>query len=124
MDMGEAGPYQMYGLSTDEPPLGGMFNKPKEMPAPGWVLYISVDSVDAKVEQIKTLGGQVINGPMDVPGGDRIVQCIDPRGATIALHSKKTACVSGYGRPNATKRGRSSTVPARATTMNCFPSCM
>ena len=89
MDMGEAGPYQMYGLSTDEPPLGGMFNKPKEMPAPGWVLYISVDSVDAKVEQIKTLGGQVISGPMDVPGGDRIVQCIDPRGATIALHSKK-----------------------------------
>ena len=91
MDMGEAGPYQMYGLSTHEPPLGGMFNKPKEMPASGWVLYISVDSVDTKVEQIKTMGGQVINGPMDVPGGDRIVQCIDPLGATIALHSKKQA---------------------------------
>ncbi|TMA59700.1 MAG: VOC family protein, partial [Deltaproteobacteria bacterium] len=29
-----------------------------------------------------------INGPMEVPGGDRVAQCVDPQGATFALHGK------------------------------------
>jgi predicted enzyme related to lactoylglutathione lyase len=36
-------------------------------------------------------GGQVLNGPMDVPGGDRVAQCLDPQGAPFALHSTKGA---------------------------------
>jgi predicted enzyme related to lactoylglutathione lyase len=31
----------------------------------------------------------VINGPMEVPGGDLIAQCLDPQGAMFALHGKK-----------------------------------
>jgi predicted enzyme related to lactoylglutathione lyase len=27
-----------------------------------------------------------MNGPMDVPGGGRIVQLLDPQGAAFALH--------------------------------------
>ena len=90
MDMGEAGLYQMYGQSS-ELSVGGMFDKPKEMPVSAWVIYIRVDSVDDRAEQVKELGGQVINGPMDVPGGDRIAQCLDPQGAMFALHSTKPA---------------------------------
>jgi predicted enzyme related to lactoylglutathione lyase len=37
------------------------------------------------------LGAKVINGPMEVPGGDWIVQGLDPQGAMFALHSKKKA---------------------------------
>ncbi len=86
MDMGEAGIYQLYGLGGA--PMGGMFNKPDEMPdLPMWLLYISVDDVIAAVGKVKELGGQVVNGPMEVPGGDLIAQCLDPQGALFALHS-------------------------------------
>jgi len=86
MDMGEMGIYQMYGRGTF--PLGGMFNKPAEMPAPPhWLHYIKVADVNQAVEKVKKLGGQVLNGPMEVPGGDLIAQCMDPQGAAFALHS-------------------------------------
>ena len=29
-----------------------------------------------------------MNGPMEVPGGDRVAQCADPQGAAFALHGK------------------------------------
>jgi len=86
MDMGEAGIYQMYGRGGE--PLGGMFNKPDEMTGPPmWLYYISVDDVTTVAEKVKELGGQVVSGPMEVPGGDLIAQCLDPQGALFALHS-------------------------------------
>jgi len=86
MDMGEAGMYQMYGRGTF--PLGGMYNKPAEMPAPPhWLHYISVDDVNTKVETVKELGGQILHGPAEVPGGDLIAWCLDPQGAAFAIHS-------------------------------------
>jgi predicted enzyme related to lactoylglutathione lyase len=66
-----------------------MFTKPEEMPGPPmWLYYISVPSVDDAVAKVKELGGQILRGPMDVPGGDKIAQCMDPQGAVFALHSK------------------------------------
>ena len=90
MNMGEdAGIYQIY--SHGEMPLGGMFTKPEEMPGPPmWLYYISVDDVSTSVETVKELGGQVINGPIEVPGGDLIAQCLDPQGALFALHSSSS----------------------------------
>jgi predicted enzyme related to lactoylglutathione lyase len=88
VDMGELGIYQMYG--RNELPLGGIFNKPAEIPGPlFWLYYIMVPDVKAGVEKIKELGGQILNGPMEVPGGDLIAQCLDPQGAAFAIHSKK-----------------------------------
>jgi predicted enzyme related to lactoylglutathione lyase len=90
MDMGPMGIYQMYGRQGHT--LGGMFNKPKEMPAPPhWLLYVRVEEVNAAADKVKKLGGKVINGPMEVHGGDLIVQCLDPSGAVFALHQRKTA---------------------------------
>ncbi len=85
MDMGDMGIYQMYGRGGDLP-LGGMFNKPAEMPT-GWLHYIKVADVNAAVDTVKELGGQILNGPMEVPGGDLIAQCLDPQGAAFAVHS-------------------------------------
>jgi predicted enzyme related to lactoylglutathione lyase len=76
----------MFG--TGEMPLGGMFPKPAEMPVPGWLYYAMVDNVDEAASQVESLGGKVLNGPMEVPGGDRIVQCMDPQGGMFALHSR------------------------------------
>lgn len=86
MDMGDMGIYQMYGRKGI--PLGGIFNKPKEMPGPpAWLYYAKVEDVHQTVEKVKKKGGQILNGPMEVPGGDYIAQCMDPQGAAFAIHS-------------------------------------
>ncbi|MCL7937136.1 MAG: VOC family protein, partial [marine benthic group bacterium] len=84
MDMGEYGIYRIYG--GDGPPLGGIMTRPPEMPIGAWLFYVTVNDIDAAVERVKAGGGQVLNGPMEVPGGDRVAQCQDPQGAMFALH--------------------------------------
>ncbi len=86
-DMGPLGIYLLFGRNGRE--IGGMFNKAAEMKMPpNWLQYVRVDSADAAAERVKANGGRVLNGPMDVPGGDRITQCMDPQGAAFAVHSK------------------------------------
>ncbi len=41
------------------------------------------------MERLKQSGGTVINGPMEVPGGEWIVQGLDPQGAMFSLVSAK-----------------------------------
>ncbi len=85
MDMGDGWIYRIYGLP--ETPLGGIFTKPAEMPGPpAWLYYATVADLDTAVDRITAGGGAVLNGPMEVPGGDRIVQAVDPHGALFALH--------------------------------------
>jgi predicted enzyme related to lactoylglutathione lyase len=87
-DMGPMGMYQMYGRGGKT--LGGMFNKPATMKAPpNWLGYVRVGDIRKGAEAVKANGGQVINGPMEVPGGDWILQALDPQGAAFALHQKK-----------------------------------
>jgi predicted enzyme related to lactoylglutathione lyase len=89
MDMGpELGTYWMYGLDGGDGALGGMSSvaSSQKLP-PHWLFYVSIDDLDAALERVEKNGGQVLNGPMEVPGGDRIAQCMDPQGAAFALHS-------------------------------------
>jgi hypothetical protein len=83
MDMGAMGTYQIF--SAGGQPVGGMMNKPAMVPVPNWLYYINVADIDAAVDRVKTGGGQILNGPMQVPGGDWIVQGKDPQGAMFAL---------------------------------------
>jgi predicted enzyme related to lactoylglutathione lyase len=55
-----------------------------------WLYYVKVADVNAAVSKVAELGGQVVNGPMEVPGGDLIAQCFDPQGALFALHSSSS----------------------------------
>jgi predicted enzyme related to lactoylglutathione lyase len=87
MDMGPGGLYQMFGTEKKRS-LGGIYNKKPDMPGPPfWLYYIKVDSADRAAEKVKAAGGKVLNGPMDIPGGGRIAQCLDPQGAAFAVHS-------------------------------------
>ena len=83
MDMGEMGVYQMFGLG--DVTLGGMMTKPPEMPMAVWGYYFNVGSVEQAAERVRAAGGQVIQGPMEVPGGQFILQGVDPQGAHFAL---------------------------------------
>jgi predicted enzyme related to lactoylglutathione lyase len=92
MDMGEMGVYQMFGQSKQGRTLGGLFNKPSQMPGPpAWLPYIRVPDARKTAEAIKKAGAQVINGPMEVPGGDWIAQGLDQQGAMFAVHSVSAA---------------------------------
>jgi predicted enzyme related to lactoylglutathione lyase len=89
MDMGPMGKYQMFNRPHGQ--IGGMMNKPKEMAnvPPNWQIYFRVPDVDAAAERVKAAGGKILNGPMDVPDGDRVLNAMDPQGAAFGLHSKK-----------------------------------
>ncbi len=83
IDMGPMGTYQLFAASGQT--LGGMFNKPPTIPAPFWLYYFNVDNIDAAATRVKEGSGEILNGPMQVPGGSWIVQCKDPQGAMFAL---------------------------------------
>ena len=89
MDMGAMGKYYMFNRPIGM--IGGMMNKPPEMAQvpPYWGIYFRVSDINAAAERIKANGGQILNGPMEVPGGDWIVTATDPQGATFSLHAKK-----------------------------------
>lgn len=87
-DMGEMGTYRMFGRPRFT--YGGMFKKAAGMPGlPSWLHYVRVaDTADAAAERAKNHGGEILTGPMEVPGGDRIAVIKDPQGAVFAVHSK------------------------------------
>jgi predicted enzyme related to lactoylglutathione lyase len=87
MDMGPMGTYQIFAAGGAD--TGAMMTKPKENPAPVpyWNFYINVASVTAAVAKIQAGGGTVLLGPTEVPGGQHIVQALDPQGALFCLVS-------------------------------------
>jgi uncharacterized protein len=89
MDMGEMGKYQMFNRPVGM--IGGMMNKPPQLAnvPPHWGIYFLVSDINAAIERVKANGGQILNGPMEVPGGDWIVNAMDPQGAAFSLHAKK-----------------------------------
>ncbi len=86
-DVGPMGTYYIFG--SDDKDVGGMITRPPQMPQPAWAFYINVDAIEAAVERVRSGGGQVLNGPMAVPGGDMIAQCTDPQGAFFSLVEHK-----------------------------------
>jgi hypothetical protein len=88
MDMGPAGKYQMFGPGGGTT-IGGMMTKPASMPTAAWGFYFNVPSIAAAVPKITAAGGQIANGPNEVPGGQWVVQGIDPQGARFALVGAK-----------------------------------
>jgi predicted enzyme related to lactoylglutathione lyase len=89
MDMGPAGKYHMFNRPHGM--IGGMMNKPAEMAEvpPNWQIYFRVPDIQSAAERVTAGGGKILNGPMEVPGGDWIVNAMDPQGAAFALHARK-----------------------------------
>lgn len=83
MDMGPMGTYRLYGIGDKQ--LGGMMSVKDFRPA--WLYYVEVSDLDGALERAKRLGAKVMNGPIPVPSGGRIVQLMDPQGAVFALHT-------------------------------------
>ncbi len=83
IDMGEMGTYQLFAIEGVD--AGGMMARPPMVPAPAWLYYFAVPEIEAAVGRVKQHGGQVMHGPMQVPGGAMVAQCLDPQGAVFAM---------------------------------------
>src|SRR5215208_3044144 len=89
LDMGPMGKYHMFNRPHGM--IGGMMNKPPEMAhvPPHWGIYFLVDDINAATDRVKANGGKILNGPMEVPGGDWVANAMDPQGAAFSLHARK-----------------------------------
>ena len=87
MDMGPMGAYRMFRTGHGEE--GGIMTRMPQAPAAFWLFYVNVGALDPAVERIKSSGGQIAHGPMEVPGGQWVVQALDPQGALFALVAPK-----------------------------------
>jgi uncharacterized protein len=84
MDMGPMGVYRVFGVGDKQ--LGGMMTAPPGSPIPSmWMFYIETENLENAMASATKNGAQLMNGPMDVPGG-RIAQYMDSQGAAFALH--------------------------------------
>ena len=102
MPMPEIGVYQIYGVPGLE--LGGIYKKPADYPAPpNWLPYILIADSKKAVTQTTQLGGKIMAGPMEVPGGDLIAMGMDPQGAAFAVHSRKAEMAAKAGAAAAKK---------------------
>ncbi|WP_426127058.1 VOC family protein [Pararhizobium sp. PWRC1-1] len=88
IDMGDMGTYQLFAHNGAQ--IGGMMTKPATVPAPPyWGFYFNVGALDAAIARSTANGGKVVNGPMEVPGGAWVANCVDPQGAYFNLVAMK-----------------------------------
>lgn len=104
-DMGHAGIYQL--IEHGGAQIGGFYKLMDASKPPHWLTYIRVASADRAAAAAKAAGGQVINGPMEVPGGGRIAQVLDPQGGAFAVHelAKPAAAATAGSKPAAKSTG-------------------
>jgi predicted enzyme related to lactoylglutathione lyase len=86
MDMGEMGSYQLFAWNGAD--IGGMMGL-GQAPVPSWLPYFGVNGVDAAIGRIRAAGGEILHGPVEVPGSAFIAVARDPQGAHFALVGPK-----------------------------------
>ncbi|MBU3068242.1 VOC family protein [Aestuariicella sp. G3-2] len=82
MDMGPMGSYDFLRHGGV---IGAMMTNPEKGAPPRWNYYFRVADIDEAVQAIQNNGGQVTEGPDEIPGGDFTINGIDPQGARFAL---------------------------------------
>lgn len=88
MEMGpEMGTYDF--VRHGEFVLGAMMKASPEWGPPRWNQYFRVPDIDAAKAIVEANGGAITNGPMEIPGGEYAMNCIDPQGAHFGLVGKR-----------------------------------
>ena len=105
-DMGPAGTYQL--IEHGGAQIGGIYKVMDASKPPHWLTYIQVASVDRAAEAAKAAGGRVLQGPMEVPGGSRVAQILDPQGGAFAVHepARQTAGATPPAEKPAARKSR------------------
>lgn len=85
MPMGDMGDYQL--MTHHGQQFGAIMTKAPDRPS-RWRFYVRVEDLDAAKTTIEAKSGTVLHGPVEVPGGDRVLIGTDPQGAEFALVGK------------------------------------
>ncbi|VWX52330.1 VOC family protein [Novosphingobium sp. 9U] len=83
MPMGPMGDYCFIGHHGRT--LGAIMQRQDAQQPAAWLLYFGVPSIAEAKRTVEARGGQIVMGPMEVPGGEWIVVGIDPQGAAFGL---------------------------------------
>ena len=86
-DMGPIGVYHLFNTRHGE--HGGIMTRTAQTPMAFWLYYFNAEAIDAAADRVKAKGGRIIRGPMEAPGGQWVVQGLDPQGAMFALVAPK-----------------------------------
>ena len=89
MDMGEYGKYRF--LRHGGAQIGAVMPKMPQAPLSAWTYYIGVDDIDRAATAVTDGGGQVLHGPMEIPGGEYSLSGMDPQGASFGLVGPRKA---------------------------------
>lgn len=85
MDMGPLGKYEFWKDAHNRFGLGAVMPKMPEMPIPMWTYYFRVPDIDVAVATTRAKGGQILQEPIEIPGGDFSMVGMDPQGTPFAL---------------------------------------
>jgi len=88
MPMGEMGDYSFIAHG-DDPQIGAVMKTPPGAKS-GWGFYFRVPDINAAKAKIEAGGGTVRQGPMEVPGGEWVLNATDPEGVTFGLVAPAT----------------------------------
>lgn len=80
---GEMGDYTFIDCAGQE--LGATMKASMPGQPTGWHFYFRVADIDAAAEAVKATGGTVHMGPMEVPGGERVIMASDPAGTPVGF---------------------------------------
>lgn len=90
MDMGEMGLYEMLKNGAERDFMfGGLMGQLPDIPVSTWAFYFRLPLIDVAAEYITSNGGQILNGPMEIPGGEFIINGMDPQGAMFSVIGKR-----------------------------------
>lgn len=83
VDMGPNGAYQLFAAGGDA--IGGMMTRGDASQTAHWQFYFHVEDLKAAMDRVIQHGGRVVNGPVPVPGGAQIANCLDTSGALFGI---------------------------------------
>jgi uncharacterized protein len=85
MPMGEMGDYSFITNTEGEGgAIGAVMKAPPGVPA-AWGFYFRVPEIEAAKARVEAGGGKILQGPMEVPGGEMVLSAVDPDGAAFGL---------------------------------------
>ena len=87
-DMGPMGVYQTFSTNKVQPMTGGMMTNAEGSPAM-WVFTFTVADIKQAIERVRSAGGTVRMGPVQVPGGRWTAQCADPQGVSFGMLAER-----------------------------------
>ena len=85
MPMGEMGDYSFIANGDSNGEAVGAVMKTPAQGYPGWGFYFRVPEIQAAIARVEKAGGKVTHGPMEVPGGEWVINVQDPEGVHFGL---------------------------------------